>query len=212
VFPAVLPVVTLSANASTRTVIPRVSLCDPAGATLATYDDASLMADFYPLRVHLADKRYVIIPIFKRWVDAMLSTSGPGTPLKLRVDNAYYCYPKLPTLSRGDLVVFYEPKKEGGRGVAIGSAVTLEALVGQPKLLHDRFANLGVYRFADVVSHASVQGNAMAIRFGIFEPFARLVTLRRIRVILGHGTNVQGLTPIKRDAFERIRADGLGQP
>jgi hypothetical protein len=147
---------------------------------------------------------------FKHWVNAMLSTSGPGTPLKLRVDNAYYCYPKLPDLARGDLVVFYEPKKEGGRGVVMGAAVVLEVAIASSKVLHPRFASLGVYKLADVAAHENASGDAMAIRFGLFEPFEKPVTLARIRAILTNATNVQGLTPIGRDRFEIIRSEGLG--
>lgn len=209
-FPVALPAVSMTVDASPKTVTPRIALADANGVIATTYDDASLMEDFYPLRIHLAAKRYVLVPIFKRWVDAMLSTSGPGTPLKLRIDNAYYCYPKLRDLARGDLVVFYEPKKEGGRGVAVGAAIALEVVIGSAAVLHARFANLGIYTLADVQRHAKARGKAMAIRFGLFEPFEKPVTLARIRAILGNATNVQGLTPIGRDAFETVRSEGLG--
>jgi hypothetical protein len=143
-------------------------------------------------------------------VSNSLSSWRPGTPLKLRVENAYYCYPQLSDLSRGDLVVFYEPKKEGGRGAAIGGAVVLEVAIAPPKALHARFESLGVYELADIVKHANASGNAMAIRFGLFEPFRKAVTLAKIRAILKNATNIQGLTPIRRDPFERILSEGLG--
>ena len=54
--------------------------------------------------------------------------------------------------------------------------------------------------------------NALSIKFGLFEPFAHRIHLDRIRAILGHQTNVQGLTPITRDAFEQIRDEGLAGP
>src|SRR5262249_6003426 len=141
----------------------------------------------------------------------MLRKTGDSvTPLNLRIDNVYYCYPKLRRLARGDLVAFYEPKKGAGRGAAIGSAVVLEVAIASPKELYSRFADLGVYRDADVKRHANKAGDAMAIRFGLFEPFESVVTLARIRAILGLRTNAQGLTPIGRDAFEAIRSQGLG--
>ena len=210
--PAVFPRLTVTVNASPQTVAPRLSLAEPSRALAATFDDASLMEEFYPLRIHLVGKRYVLVPIFKRWVDAMLSDSGPGTSRKLRVDNAYYCYPKLPDLARGDLVVFYEPKKEGGRGAGIGAAIVLEARIEPPKALYGRFESLGIYDLADIAPHKNAKGDAMAIRFGLFEPFHEAVTLARIRAILGNKTTVQGLTPIGRDAFERIRSEGIGEP
>jgi ribosomal protein S18 acetylase RimI-like enzyme len=208
--PAQLPSLSLDVNASSRTVSSRVTLAAPSGEVVVRYDDASLMQEFYPLRIHLERKRYVLVPIFKHWVDAMLSTSGPETRLKLRIDNAYYCYPKVSDLARGDLVIFYEAKAGGGRGAAIGSAVVLATAIETPSDLHARFGQIGVYTLADIAGHAKT-GKAMAIHFGLFEPFSKAVTLARIRAILGNGTNVQGLTPIGRDPFEKIRSEGIGQ-
>lgn len=210
--PAVLPAVTADVDRSPRTAARRIALHDEVGVSLAAYDDAALMQEFFPLRVHLPAKKYILVPIFKRWGDAMLSLSGSGTPLKLRVDNAYYCYPKPSDMARGDLVLFYEPKKQGGRGVAIGAGIVLETAIDSPQVLHSKFANLGIYDLADVSAHVNARGEAMAIRFGLFEPFEAPVTLTRIRAIVRSATNVQGLTPIGRDAFETIRSEGLGSP
>ncbi len=65
-----------------------------------------------------------------------------------------------------------------------------------------------MYKLADVALHANAHGDAMAMRFGLFEPFANTVTLARIRDILGNATNVQGLTPLERRVFESIRSEG----
>ena len=83
------------------TVDHRLRLLDPSGAELVRHDDESLMTEFYPLRIHLLQKHYILIPIFARWAQAMLSTSGPHTPLKLRTDNVYYCFPKISKLGKG---------------------------------------------------------------------------------------------------------------
>jgi hypothetical protein len=206
---AALPAATVKVSEAEETIEQRISVVDESRLLNRTYDDAALMEEFYPLRIHLAKKRYMLVPIFQQWVDAMLSISGPGTSLKLRVDNAYYCYPKVSNLARGDLVIFYEPKKDGGRGAAIGAALVLEQRIDKPKALYSRFAKLGIYRLEDVAQHANAAGDALAIRFGLFEPFEKPVTLARIRDILRKATNVQGLTPIDRDSFEVIRSEGL---
>jgi ribosomal protein S18 acetylase RimI-like enzyme len=207
--PGSLPALSVELEESERTVSPRLRLLDPAGQEILRHDDASLMTELFPLRIHLPGKRYVLVPIYRDWVDAMLSDSGSRTSLKLRTDNAYYCYPKMHDLARGDLVAFYEPQKGGGRGAAIGAAVVLDAEINTPQALHHRFSDLGIYELANVQAHADRRGRAMALRFGLFEPFRQAVPLARIRAILGQPNNVQGLTPIPRDAFERIRTEGI---
>ena len=74
--PAVFPRLTVTVNASPQTVAPRLSLAEPSRALAATFDDASLMEEFYPLRIHLVGKRYVLVPIFKR--DLTRPSRHPG--------------------------------------------------------------------------------------------------------------------------------------
>jgi ribosomal protein S18 acetylase RimI-like enzyme len=207
--PTLFPAAVMTVNTRITTATPRILVNDKTGRDLLRHDDESLMREFYPLRLHLARKRYVLIPIYPSWADAMLSTSGPHTPLKLRVDNVYYCFPKLSDLSSGDLVVFYETKSGGGKGAAIGAAIVQEVAIDQPSRLYERFARLGIYRLPDVTSHANARGEAMAIKFSLFEPFRHAVTLKEIINHLGHKTTIQGLTPVPREAFEAIRTSGL---
>ncbi len=207
--PALLPPLTMSLDSSDLTVAPRIVLNDDGGREVLRHDDESLMREFFPLRLHLSGKRYVIVPIYPAWAAAMLSTTGSHNPLKLRVDNAYYCYPKLSDLRSGDLVLFYETKTGGGRGAVIGAAVVQEVLIDTPSALFARFSVLGIYGLADIEGHTNAHGRAMAIKFSLFESFSRPVALREIHGHLGHKTTVQGLTPIVRDAFENIRLQGL---
>ena len=208
--PALMPALTVDLNTSDATVSPRIRLIDPGGAEVVRHDDESLMTEFYPLRIHLPDKRYVLVPIYPRWVQAMLSDSGPGTQLKLRTDNVYYCYPKVKKLLKGDLVIFYETMTGGGRGAAIGAAVVLEVTIAPPPRLYQAFSALGIYQLSDVEGHKDAQGHAMAIRFGLFEPFNHPIALSRIRVLLAKARLIpQGLTPISRDGFELVRSEGL---
>lgn len=206
--PVSLPALTMTLNSSTSTVSPRILLKNAAGEDAARYDDEGLMREFYPLRLHLANKRYVVVPIYPNWVAAMLSTSCPHTPLKLRVDNAYYCYPKISALRSGDLVLFYETKTGGGLGGAIGAAVVQEVVIDEPTKLFALFSDLGIYKLADIKHHQNASGNAMAIKFSVFESL-RAVPLKTIRSLLSKKTTFQGLTPISRDGFEAIRSAGL---
>ena len=208
--PFLLPALTVDLNRSDATVSTRIRLIDSGSAEVVRHDDESLMTEFYPLRIHLRDKLYVLVPIYPQWVQAMLSISGPGTPLKLRTDNVYYCYPKVNKLSKGDFVIFYETKSGGGRGAAIGAAVVLEVKIDTPPQLYQDFSILGVYQLSDVERHENAQGKAMAIRFGLFEPFDRPVALSRIQSLLAQGKLIpQGLTPVSRDGFELVRSEGL---
>jgi ribosomal protein S18 acetylase RimI-like enzyme len=202
--PTIFPQLSLNLDNSESTVSPRIQLLDTAGRTLLTHDDESLMREFYPLRIFLKHKRYVLVPIYPAWVSAMLSTSGPHTPLKLRIDHAYYCYPKVSNLTKGDFVVFYETRTGGGRGAAIGSAIVQEVMIDTSPVLFGRYSDIGIYTLADVVGHENSRGHSMAIKFALFEPFVNPVSLRNIRQCIGHGTTVQGLTPIPRDAFQQI--------
>ncbi len=207
--PALLPTVSMVLDSSESTVNPRIVLQQKSGRKLLIHDDESLMREFFPLRLHLAHKRYVIIPIYREWVEGMLSSTGPHNPLKLRVEHAYYCYPKIPKFLKGDLVLFYETKKNGGSGTALGAAVALEVLIDTPQKLFKRFSRFGIYTLSDVEAHANAQGNAMCIKFALFEHFTSPVSLARIRAILRNNATMQGLTPIAREGFETIRSEGI---
>lgn len=210
--PARVPDVWLELDRAISTVSPRMQLVDSEGHALIQHDDESLMRELYPLRLHLADKTYVIVPIYPRWAEAMLLERTPHTQLKLRIDNVYYCYPKLKRFAKGDHVIFYETKSGGGIGAARGSAVVQEVLIDRPETLYAKYAELGIYHLDDVKRHARQDGRAMAIKFALFEPFPTLVELARIRQLLGNQINVQGLTRISRNQFEAIRDQGLASP
>jgi ribosomal protein S18 acetylase RimI-like enzyme len=85
--PASFPILKMSVNCSHTTSPRRIVLADAQDQEVIRYDDESLMREFFPLRIHLPRKRYVIVPIYPKWARTMLSTSGPHTPLKLRIDN-----------------------------------------------------------------------------------------------------------------------------
>jgi ribosomal protein S18 acetylase RimI-like enzyme/predicted transcriptional regulator len=208
-FPVALPNVKVLPNNDEKTVSPRISVIDDKGDVVLRHDDEALMREFFPLRIHLKNKRYVLVPIYPTWVSAMLSPSGPHTPLKLRIDHVYYCYPKVSKLTKGDLVVFYETQTGGGRKAAIGSAVVQDVVIGTPANLFKAFSSLGIYTLPDIDAHTNNAGNAMAIKFALYEDFLTPVPLSQINKILGHPTKPQGLTPISRDGFEKIRDAGI---
>lgn len=211
-FPVSFPAVSLTLDDHNTTVPKRVRLIDDEGSEILYYDDVSLMREFYPLRLHLINKRFVIIPIYPRWVGEMFFTmsdaSASHTRLKLRVDNVYYCYPRIRTLAAGDLVIFYETKRGSGRGAAIGGAIVRKVVIDAPEKLHEAFSERGVYSVEDIRKHAA-KGKAMAIHFEMFEPFKRPVPLKRMQKILTKQLIPQAITQIVRNKFEQIRREGL---
>lgn len=54
--PALFPALTVHVDQSPRTVAQRLVLTGETGVSLMTYDDTSLMEEFFPLRVHLPAK------------------------------------------------------------------------------------------------------------------------------------------------------------
>jgi hypothetical protein len=189
----------------------RAVLINENGNDLIVHNDESLMREYYPLRIHLLHKKYVLIPIYPEWSRAMLVT-GKEDPtnissLKMRVDNVYYCYPKIKDLSSGDLVVFYETLSKGGRGVALGCALVKEVMIDTPEKLFERFEKHGIYQLDDIRKH-TLKSLAMAIHFDLFEPFCNKVDLKSIQEILKKQIKIQGLTPISRNAYEEICAKG----
>jgi len=211
--PAFVPAMKMTVDLRNETVSSRIVLSESdSGREILRHDDESLMREFFPLRIHLPGKTYALVPIYQEWASAMLSTSGPHTPLKLRIDHVYYCYPKLSYLRTGDFVLFYETKTGGGRGAVIGAAVVQQVLISIPSALFAQFANLGVYALADIQRHANSAGVAMAIKFSLFEPFPKVVPLKDVRTYTKSKTTVQGLTRLSSESFERIRSQGIESP
>jgi len=209
--PLALPQISLKLNTEENTVKRRVVLIDENGNDAMVHNDESLMREYYPLQIHLSMKRYLLIPIYPEWSRAMLVTeienSTNLSSLKMRIDNVYYCYPKIKDLSSGDLVIFYETLSKGGRGVALGCALVKEVVIDSPETLFERFEKHGIYQLEDIRKH-TLKSLAMAIHFDLFEPFGHEVELHDIQKILKKQTKIQGLTPISRNAYEEICAKG----
>jgi ribosomal protein S18 acetylase RimI-like enzyme/predicted transcriptional regulator len=211
-FPAVLPAARLVVDGREGTSASRIRVLSSTGVELLGYDDEELVRQFHPLRLHLPQKRYLVVPIHREWVARMLAPTGTFLRLRLRVKNVYYCYPRHRALARGDYVLFYETQSHGGRGAIIGAAVVSDVKTAAPEALWSSFASLGVYSKEQVREHANRAGDAMAIVFTLFEPFARDVDLDEVRRLLGRETRFQALSAISRDEFEGIRRQGLAEP
>jgi hypothetical protein len=61
--PAVFPGAVMTVNTRLITSSPRILVKDKNGSELLRHNDESSMREFYPLRLHLASKKYVLIPI-----------------------------------------------------------------------------------------------------------------------------------------------------
>ncbi len=191
---------------SEYTVGPRLALKDEKGRIVRSYDDYTLMREFYPLKLHLTNKKYIVVPIrpeYSRELFALDESSPVLTPLKLRVDNVYYCTPRHTDLKRGDLVLFYETKLGGGFGGAFGTAVVRQCKIDKPELLWKQYRSRGVFKLSEIKKHTR-DGKAMAIHFDLYEPFSVRVPVGRIKGILNKKIIFQSLTSLTRDDFQRI--------
>ncbi|MBF8303810.1 MAG: Uncharacterized protein HW399_185 [Dehalococcoidia bacterium] len=208
--PLKVPQTTVTLNSSERSVASRITLSDQGGTLLRRYDDYMLMREFYPLRLYLSYKNYIVVPIHADFSDELFAREpAPTNPtkLKLRVDHVYYCTPRHTDLISGDWVLFYETKSGGGAGEAFGTAIVRECKTDTPEALWQQYKNRGVFRLEDIRQH-SKDGISMAIHFDFFGPFAHCVSLDRIRTLLNRNTIFQSLTSISRDEFLNIISEG----
>lgn len=206
-----VPQTAVTLNVSERSVASRITLRDEGGALLRRYDDYVLMREFYPLKLYLRYKNYIVVPIHVDFSDELFArepeTSQP-TQLKLRVDRVYYCTPRHADLSPGDWVLFYETKSGWGAGEAFGTAIVRECKIDTPEALWQQYGARGVFRVEDIQEHTR-NGMSMAIHFDFFEPFTRCVSLDRIRTLLNRNAVFQSLTSISRDEFLTIISEGI---
>jgi hypothetical protein len=197
---------------SESTVSSRCSLIDDENQhVIRSYDDYSMMKDFFPLKLYLKNKRYVVVPIRPEFSTKLFATN-PGdntpTPLKLRIDNVYYCTPRLRDLQKGDFVLFYETKSGNGRGVMFGSAVIRDIAIDTPKKVWDKFKELGALTLEDITTKFTRNNETMAIHFDLFEPFSSLVDLVTIQSIMGNEIKFQALTSLTKIQFCAICMEG----
>lgn len=183
------------------------------------WDLLDLERTFYPARFAVPGRQALIVPIQQTWADAMIGyepaqpslladVEGPGK-LLLRTDNAYYCFPTaLQTARTGTPIIFMVT---GGTGL-VGEAKILEASVEFPEDLYLRFRGIGVYALDQIRAHVQKKGpnrgRALALRFGLYEPYSRPVPRSELVAVLGRNLQVQTITPIRIEEFETLRRIG----
>jgi len=202
-----------------------VRLLNARGETTRTYGATELEVLFHPLRLALAARRALLVPIRPQWADHLMRYSPIADDyeqlellgysvdkLLLRSDNAYYCFPKcLPDVNRGAPILFYvsRPVK-----AVVGEARILQYQVDYPSVLHRLFGELGIYTEDQISSHVQGggrrEGMALALRFGMYVPFPKPVGAAKMQGIMGHQRRFapQGLHPIPMNVFEALRTEG----
>jgi hypothetical protein len=174
---------------------------------------------FYPARFAVSGRRALMVPIEPHWADALLEHAGqqrqlgqdPASErLLLRSDNAYYCYPKSLDIARpGTPILFYVTAPVSA---VVGEARIYEAAVDVPEELFAAYGGLGIYRLAEIRSHVMGRGprggEALAMRFGMYVPFADPVSQAQLGRIAGRRRVPQGLLAISFEEFEAVRRSG----
>lgn len=158
-----------------------------------------------------------MIPIQPQWADALMEvTRSQGTlfqnadKLRLRTDNAFYCYPKMgPERLTGASALFYVSKSDK---IVAGCARILECRIAEPEDLFVEFGDIGIYKIDNIREHVAKRGGkyagcAMALKFAWWVPFPRPVTLEALRRDFGV-SHPQTVTPITYDIYERILEGG----
>jgi len=174
---------------------------------------------FYPARFAVSARRALMVPIEPHWADALLEHAGqqrqlgqdPASErLLLRSDNAYYCYPKSLDIARpGTPILFYVTAPVSA---VVGEARVYDAAVDVPEELFAAYGGLGIYRLAQIRSHVMRRGprrgEALAMRFGMYIPFANTVSQAQLERIAGRRRVPQGLLAISFEEFEHVRRTG----
>lgn len=192
-------------------VNPRITIKGKRDRTLRGFNDYDLMREFYPLKIFLRNKKYIVVPIQPKYSGELFGLRPDDselTQLKMRVDHTYYCTPRHTDLRAGDFVLFYETKLGGNAGGALGTALVRECMVNTPEVLWKEYNKRGVFKLKDIQGHQNSEGKSMAIHFDYFEPFRKSVSLNRIRNLLGRDTVFQTLTALSREEFLNIIAEG----
>lgn len=174
---------------------------------------------FHPVRFAVAGRKALMVPIEPRWADALLEHAGQqrtlgqdaiSERLLLRADNAYYCYPKSLDIARpGTPILFYV---SAPTSAVVGEARILDAAVDVPEELFAAFGGLGIYRLPQIRSHVMPrgprEGRALALRFGMYVPFPKVVPASELERLAGCRRIPQGLLSISFEEFEAVRRSG----
>ena len=175
---------------------------------------------FYPLRVALPSRRSLLVPIRQEWADRMLDYPGkqPGLfseneadSLLIRSENVYYCFPRCEAeVVSKPRILFYV-----GAPVSalVGEAIVVQSSVDYPEVLFGIYGGLGIYEIPQIERHTVPSGpragQALAIRFGFYVPFATQVSLLQLRRQMNSARFApQGLHPIGVSMYEALRSLG----
>lgn len=206
----------LQARSNAQRRLVHVAVCDEGHET-RRMTLRELEEITYPARFRLAGREAFMIPIQPQWADALMDvTRSQGTlfqnadKLRLRTDNAFYCYPKMgPERLAGAPVLFYVSKPDK---ILAGCARILECRIAEPEDLFVEFGDIGIYKIDNIRKHVEKRdgkyaGCAMALKFAWWVPFPKPVTLDALRRDFAL-THPQTVTPISYDVYDRIMEAG----
>jgi hypothetical protein len=196
----------------------RLVAFDRGGAEVRGWELLQLETIFHPARFAVTGRRALIVPIRQQWADAMLEYPGqqrsllaadPSDKLVLRADNAYYCTPTAQSQARAGTPILFHVS--GGIGL-VGEGRIVEAVIDVPEELFARFGGMGVYGIKEIRQHIRRNGpnagRAMALQFSLYVPFERTITRGELWAEVGRKLQLQTITPIPGEEFERLRRMG----
>jgi len=186
---------------------------------------ASLVAEleqrFWPMKIQGSDLPTFLVPIRPAFAmelfdsDLSMGTLFRQMPLGIYREQVYYRSPRPSGgLKAPARLLWYVKQQPGvnGSGMIRASSYLLEIAVDRPRTLYRRNSQLGVYSKGDVEG-VSRNGQAMALRFGLTEPFPQPLPLSVVRELAAQRgcNNLQLQSPWKvpENLFEDIYERGI---
>jgi hypothetical protein len=137
----------------------------------------------------------------------LFSSDSYSQPREIQPNSLIYGYPVgMKQIRRGLPLIFYV-----NRMGAVGAARVEEWYLGEPKDLYNQIDEMSFFEPEDVKEQAASSGahlgKVLAIRFGWYRPFKRVVTLEEIRH-LDESFNPRRTRSLPYELFSSILASG----
>jgi len=223
----VLAFITNSKNEKIEYSLLLTSLLDEANNINKNQENSKIIAfekKLWPLKIISPNIDTYLVPIQAKWAsdlfDYQLGSQtlfGSDPKLVLKMDNVYYRSSKTKIPTAPSRILWYVSRGshnqfQGTMAIRACSYVE-EVVVGSPKILFKRFANLGVYKWQNLLDAADgdLSKELLSFRFSRTEMFEEPVSLESYKMITGNKCAPQAPQKIDNDIFNKIYLEGFSK-